>query len=83
MPKNLPTETEAMKRVIKVAKEGDWSCQMQLAETYMLGAVCKKDLHKATYWLTQATLNYAQTKGKTKFAKKVSAAYDKYLAAGE
>ncbi len=31
----LPTETDAMRRVIKVAKSGDMACQLQLAETYM------------------------------------------------
>ena len=84
MKTKLPTETETMKRVIKVAKQGDGGCQLQLAETYMLGAVCKQDLGKAVYWMNQFFITtHANSKavGDTEtmnFAKDVLATYDKH-----
>ena len=84
MKTKLPTETETMKRVIKVAKKGDAGCQVQLAETYMLGAVCKQDLGKAMYWINQFLITmHAESKasGDTetmKFAKDVLANYEKH-----
>ena len=57
----MKTETEVMKRIIKLAEQGDFDCQLQLAEIYGLGAVVERDIQKTSYWglkaVTQAFIN--------------------------